>query len=34
MNSPLTPYWFYLTGCVMFLVGTVIGMIQLWKSLK
>ena len=32
MNSPLTPYWFYLAGCIMFLIGTIIGMVQVWKS--
>ena len=29
MNNPLTPYWFYLAGCVAFLIGTIIGMIQI-----
>jgi len=28
MNNPLTPYWFYLGGCILFLIGTIIGMIQ------
>ena len=31
MNNPLTPYWFYLLGCILFLVGTLIGMWQVGK---
>ena len=29
MKDPLLPYWFYLAGCVSFLVGTIIGMLQI-----
>ena len=34
MNNPLTPYWFYLVGCVLFLAGTIIGMVQVWRAMK
>lgn len=60
MNHPLTPYWFYLAGCLAFLVasaaqigkgsskwdklyfacsvaftiGTIIGMGQVWQTIK
>ena len=28
MSHPLLPYWFYLAGCLLFLIGTIIGMLQ------
>ena len=28
MSNPYLPYYFYLAGCVAFLVGTIIGMCQ------
>jgi hypothetical protein len=31
MSSPLTPYYFYLAGCISFLIGTIIGMVQAGK---